>query len=49
MNSESAYQTLSMMRSVVTNGSGQRANVRGLEIVVKQEQTKIILMLGLWA
>ena len=35
MNSESAYQTLSMMRSVVTHGSGQRANVKGLEIAGK--------------
>ena len=35
MNSKSAYQTLSMMRSVVTNGSGQRANVKGLEIAGK--------------
>lgn len=35
MSSKSAYQTLSMMRSVVTNGSGQKANIKGIEIAGK--------------
>lgn len=35
MSSKSAYQTLSMMRSVVTNGSGKKADVSGIEIAGK--------------
>lgn len=32
MSSKSAYQTLSMLRSVVTHGSGKKANVSGIEV-----------------